>query len=109
MSVPIHAFDTVPIRADLRANRDSGDVILDADGELIVLWSVKRCFGDNYFGDNYLMLVTKLKDRRYRSVTNIQRLSSYIYDANIGRQHRSPTSMKLFRLVSGEFSTSNFK
>ena len=33
MSVPIHAFDTVPIRSDLRANRDSGDVILDADGE----------------------------------------------------------------------------
>ena len=37
MSVPIHAFDTVPIRADLRANRDSGDVILDADGEFIIL------------------------------------------------------------------------
>ena len=37
MSVPIHAFDTVPIRADLRANRDSGDVILDADGEFNVL------------------------------------------------------------------------
>ena len=36
MSVPIHAFDTVPIRADLRTNRDSGDVILDADGESIV-------------------------------------------------------------------------
>ena len=37
MSVPIHAFDTVPIRADLRTNRDSGDVILDADGKFIVL------------------------------------------------------------------------
>ena len=44
MSVPIHAFDTVPIRADLRTNRDSGDVILDADGKLIVLnlWSTTK-------------------------------------------------------------------
>lgn len=33
MSVAVHAFTTVPIREDLRANRQSGDIILDADGE----------------------------------------------------------------------------
>jgi len=33
MSVPVQAFATVPIREDLRANRQSGDVILDADGK----------------------------------------------------------------------------
>ena len=37
MSVAVHAFTTVPIREDLRANRQSGDIILDADGEFDLL------------------------------------------------------------------------
>ena len=71
MSVPIHAFDTVPIRADLRANRDSGDVILDADGKFIVLslsspivTLVTSLYRWLNFGDNYMLLVTKFKNRR---------------------------------------------
>lgn len=33
MSVAVHAFTTVPIRDDLRVNRQNGDVILEADGK----------------------------------------------------------------------------
>lgn len=32
MSIPIQPFRHIPIRDDLRQNRDRGDVILDADG-----------------------------------------------------------------------------
>ena len=37
MSVGVHAFHSVPIRNDLRNNRDSGDIILDADGKTIII------------------------------------------------------------------------
>ena len=42
MAFQISAFTSVPIREDLRKNRERGDVILDADGEAHLLKSTAR-------------------------------------------------------------------